>query len=115
VVDLREPAATADEQENKLPLALFSAPPATSGADADSSWVAFPSNLDDASAATSAWQTPAVEPGKAYWELASQVAAQAVSGATRSRHRWRCRRRRTCRWRRWSGSSGRAAVVPCCH
>ena len=81
LVDLREPAATADEQENKLPLALFSAPPATSGADADSSWVAFPSNLDDASAATSAWQTPAAD---APWELALVETASSLSRQTAS-------------------------------
>uniref|UniRef100_J3M3B5 AP180 N-terminal homology (ANTH) domain-containing protein n=1 Tax=Oryza brachyantha TaxID=4533 RepID=J3M3B5_ORYBR len=61
LVDLREPVG--DDQENKLALALFSGPPV-----ADGGWVAFPS--DDAPEVTSAWQTPAVEPGKADWELA---------------------------------------------
>ncbi|RLN31147.1 putative clathrin assembly protein [Panicum miliaceum] len=82
LVDLREPAATADEQGNKLALALFSAPPATSGT--DSSWVAFPSDSDDAPAATSAWQTPAAETGKADWELALVEAASTLSRQTAS-------------------------------
>ncbi|RCV15540.1 hypothetical protein SETIT_3G064200v2 [Setaria italica] len=84
LVDLREPAATADEQENKLTLALFSAPPpATKGA--DSSWVAFPSESDDAPVAiTSAWQTPAAEPGKADWELALVETASNLSRQTAS-------------------------------
>ncbi|XP_062181295.1 probable clathrin assembly protein At4g32285 [Phragmites australis] len=76
LVNLREPAATADEQGNKLALALFSAPPAPNGA-ADSSWVAFPS--DDAPEVTSAWQTPAAEPGKADWELALVETASNLS------------------------------------
>ncbi|CAD6334871.1 unnamed protein product [Miscanthus lutarioriparius] len=81
LVDLREPAATADEQGNKLALALFSAPPAT-----NSTWVTFPSESDAAAepAVTSAWQTPAAEPGKADWELAlvetaSNLSKQAAS------------------------------------
>ncbi|RLM99887.1 putative clathrin assembly protein [Panicum miliaceum] len=82
LVDLREPAATADEQENKLALALFSAPPATSGT--DSSWVAFPSDSDDAPAVTSAWQTAAAEPGKADWELALVETASSLSRQTAS-------------------------------
>jgi hypothetical protein len=85
LVDLREPAATADEQENKLALALFSSvpPPATNGA--DSSWVAFPSESDDAPAAiSSAWQTPAAEPGKADWELALVETASNLSRQTAS-------------------------------
>lgn len=75
LVDLREPAATADEQGNKLALALFSGPPAAKGA--DGSWVAFPS--DDAPQVTSAWQTPAAEPGKADWELALVETASNLS------------------------------------
>ncbi|CAN6336087.1 unnamed protein product [Urochloa humidicola] len=83
LVDLREPAAAAEEQENKLALALFSAAPAaTNGGD----WVAFPSEPDGgaAAAATSAWETPAAEPGKADWELAlvetaSNLSRQAAS------------------------------------
>ncbi|OEL18503.1 putative clathrin assembly protein [Dichanthelium oligosanthes] len=82
LVDLREPAATADEQDNKLALALFSAPPATNGT--DSSWVAFPSESDDAPVATSAWQTPAAEPGKADWELALVETASNLSQQTAS-------------------------------
>ncbi|KAG2624120.1 hypothetical protein PVAP13_3KG103500 [Panicum virgatum] len=81
LVDLREPA---DEQENKLALALFSAAPATSSG-ADSSWVAFPSDSDDAPpAATSAWHAPAAEPGKADWELALVETASSLSRQTAS-------------------------------
>ena len=80
LVDLREPAATADEQGNKLALALFSAPPATDG----DNWVTFASDAAPEPAVTSAWQTPAAEPGKADWELAlvdtaSNLSKQAAS------------------------------------
>jgi hypothetical protein len=62
LVDLREPAATVDDHGNKLALTLFFAPPAT-----NSTWVTFASESDAAlePAVTSAWQTPAAEPGKA--------------------------------------------------
>ncbi|CAN6326438.1 unnamed protein product [Urochloa humidicola] len=76
LVDLRETAAVADEQENKLALALFSAAPAAA---TNGSWVAFPSEPDDAPAVTSAWQTPAAEPGKADWELALVETASNLS------------------------------------
>ncbi|KAK3140929.1 hypothetical protein QOZ80_5AG0407890 [Eleusine coracana subsp. coracana] len=76
LVDLREPAATADEQGNKLALALFNAP--TNG-----DWVAFPSDGDDDNDGkviiTSAWQTPAAEPGKGDWELALVETASNLS------------------------------------
>ncbi|KAK3137709.1 hypothetical protein QOZ80_5BG0456140 [Eleusine coracana subsp. coracana] len=77
LVDLREPAATADEQGNKLALALFNAP--TNG-----DWVAFPSDGDDdidnkAVVITSAWQTPAAEPGNAGWEVALVETASTLS------------------------------------
>ncbi|CAL4903253.1 unnamed protein product [Urochloa decumbens] len=84
LVDLRETAAVGNEQENKLALALFSAPAAATNG-GDGSWVAFPSEPDDAPAAvTSAWQTPAAEAGKADWELAlvetaSNLSRQAAS------------------------------------
>lgn len=65
LVDLREDAVTADDQGNKLALALFAGPAANNG---NSSWQAFPSNGQPE--VTSAWQTPAAEPGKADWELA---------------------------------------------
>ncbi|CAN6340273.1 unnamed protein product [Urochloa humidicola] len=77
LVDLRETAAAADEQENKLALALFSAPP--TAAATNGSWVAFPSEPDDAPAVTSAWQTPAAEAGKADWELALVETASNLS------------------------------------
>ncbi|KAL6840904.1 hypothetical protein ACP4OV_029164 [Aristida adscensionis] len=77
LVDLREPAATADEQGNKLALALFSAPAGAANGAGDGGWVAFPS--DDAPEVTSAWQTPAAEPGKADWELALVETASNLS------------------------------------
>ncbi|KAL0905647.1 hypothetical protein M5K25_024083 [Dendrobium thyrsiflorum] len=63
LVDLREDAVTADAQGNKLALALFS----TGAGAANGTWEAFPSGEGEV---TSAWQTPAAEPGKADWELA---------------------------------------------
>ncbi|KAE8658250.1 putative clathrin assembly protein [Hibiscus syriacus] len=65
LVNLRDDAVTADHQGNKLALALFNVPSANSG---NGSWEAFPSNGQPE--VTSAWQTPASEPGKADWELA---------------------------------------------
>lgn len=62
LVDLREDNVTADDQGNRFALALFNGPPA------NNSWEAFPSNGQPE--VTSAWQTPAAEPGKADWELA---------------------------------------------
>ncbi|KAF7806410.1 putative clathrin assembly protein [Senna tora] len=65
LVDLKDNGISADEQGNKLALALFSGPPVVK---TEGSWEAFPS--DGGSEVTSAWQTPAAEPGKADWELA---------------------------------------------
>lgn len=65
LVNLRDEGVTADEQGNKLALALFSGPPV---AKTNDSWEAFPSEGE--SEITSAWQTPAAESGKADWELA---------------------------------------------
>ncbi|XP_004288787.1 PREDICTED: putative clathrin assembly protein At2g25430 [Fragaria vesca subsp. vesca] len=65
LVNLRDDGVTADEQGNKLALALFSGPPATNP---NGSWEAFDSNGE--AEVTSAWQTPAAESGKADWELA---------------------------------------------
>lgn len=64
LVDLREDAVTADAQGNKLALALFS----TGAGSANGTWEAFHSSGKEE--VTSAWQTPAAEPGKADWELA---------------------------------------------
>ncbi|KAJ8767863.1 hypothetical protein K2173_020803 [Erythroxylum novogranatense] len=64
LVDLRE-AVSADEQGNKLALALFSSAATTK---VNGEWEAFPSNGEPE--VTSAWQTPAAETGKADWELA---------------------------------------------
>ncbi|GAB2215416.1 hypothetical protein Droror1_Dr00019801 [Drosera rotundifolia] len=65
LVNLKDDAATADDQGNKFALALFAGPASTG---ANGTWEAFPSNGEPE--VTSAWQTPAAEPGKADWELA---------------------------------------------
>ncbi|KAL2338398.1 hypothetical protein Fmac_012844 [Flemingia macrophylla] len=66
LVDLRDHGVSADEQGNKLALALFNgaATVRTEGA-----WEAFPSSNGE-SEVKSAWETPAAEVGKADWELA---------------------------------------------
>ena len=70
LVNLRDDAISAVDQENRLALALFSAGGATSAG--NGSWEAFPSSngASGDSQVTSAWQTPAAEKGKADWELA---------------------------------------------
>ncbi|XP_057501200.1 probable clathrin assembly protein At4g32285 [Actinidia eriantha] len=62
LVNLKDDVS-AEDQSNKLTLALFSGLPA---ANSNSSWEAF----NGESEVTSAWQTPAAESGKADWELA---------------------------------------------
>jgi hypothetical protein len=62
LVNLRDDGVSADEQGNKLALALFSG---VSNVRTEGSWEEFSS-----SEVTSAWQTPAAELGKADWELA---------------------------------------------
>ncbi|KAJ6915167.1 hypothetical protein NC651_017220 [Populus alba x Populus x berolinensis] len=74
LVNLRDDAVTADDQGNRLALALFAGPSANSG---NGSWEAFPSNGEPQ--LTSAWQTPAAEPGKADWELALVETASNLS------------------------------------
>lgn len=71
LLDLREESGTADDQGNKFALALFNGP-ATNG---NGSWQAF----NGGSEVTSAWQTPAAEPGKADWELALVESASNLS------------------------------------
>uniref|UniRef100_A0A5B6YXL8 ENTH domain-containing protein n=1 Tax=Davidia involucrata TaxID=16924 RepID=A0A5B6YXL8_DAVIN len=66
LVNLRDEAVTADDQGNRLALALFAGPAANNG---NGSWEAFPSSNGEPEV-TSAWQTPAAESGKADWELA---------------------------------------------
>ncbi|XP_074555877.1 putative clathrin assembly protein At4g32285 [Curcuma longa] len=66
LVDLRENGVTAEDQSNKLALALFQGP--SGGEGANGSWEAFPSTDGD-SGVSSAWQNPAAEAGKADWEL----------------------------------------------
>ncbi|KAK0570887.1 hypothetical protein LWI29_008017 [Acer saccharum] len=75
LVNLRDEGVTADDQGNKFALALFNGPPASNGN--NGSWEAFPSNGE--SQVTSAWQTPAAEPGKADWELALVETASNLS------------------------------------
>lgn len=72
LVDLRE--VTADDQGNKLALALFAGPAANNG---NGSWEAFPSNGE--AEVSSAWQNPAAEAGKADWELALVESASHLS------------------------------------
>lgn len=74
LVNLREDAVTADDQGNKFALALFAGAPANN---ANGSWEAFSSNGQPQ--VTSAWQTPAAEPGKADWELALVETASNLS------------------------------------
>ncbi|KAK8660720.1 hypothetical protein V6N13_051633 [Hibiscus sabdariffa] len=72
LVNLRDDNVTADDQGNKLALALFNGP-ANNG---NGSWEAFPSNGPEV---TSAWQNPAAEPGKEDWELALVETASNLS------------------------------------
>ncbi|KAJ4707881.1 hypothetical protein OWV82_017924 [Melia azedarach] len=74
LVNLRDDGVTADDQGNRLALALFNGPPANNG---NGSWEAFHSNGEPQ--VTSAWQTPAAEPGKADWELALVETASHLS------------------------------------
>ncbi|KDP33586.1 hypothetical protein JCGZ_07157 [Jatropha curcas] len=74
LVNLRDDVVSADDQGNRLALALFAGPPANNG---NGSWEAFPSNGEPQ--VTSAWQTPAAEPGKADWELALVESASNLS------------------------------------
>lgn len=74
LVNLRDDAVSADDQGNRLALALFAGAP---GGNANGSWEAFPSNGQPE--VTSAWQTPAAEPGKADWELALVETASNLS------------------------------------
>lgn len=73
LVNLKDDAS-AEDQSNKLALALFSGPPKSNP---DGSWEAFPS--DGEHEVTSAWQTPAAESGKADWELALVETASNLS------------------------------------
>ncbi|CAI9782462.1 unnamed protein product [Fraxinus pennsylvanica] len=65
LVNLKDDGVSADEQGNKLALALFSGPAAKNPNDA---WETF--QTDGATEVTSAWQNPAAESGIANWELA---------------------------------------------
>lgn len=74
LVNLKDNDVSAEEQGNKLALALFSGPPA---GNANGSWEVFPSNGE--TEVTSAWDTPASEMGKADWELALIESASNLS------------------------------------
>ncbi|PIN23972.1 Clathrin assembly protein AP180 [Handroanthus impetiginosus] len=74
LVDLRDERVTADDQGNKLALALFAGPAANNG---NGSWEAFPSNGEPE--VTSAWQNPAADTSKADWELALAESASHLS------------------------------------
>lgn len=78
LLNLADGAVSAEDQSNKLALALFSAPVAST---TNGSWEAFPSNGEPSSGpeVTSAWQTPAAESGKADWELALVESASNLS------------------------------------
>lgn len=73
LLNLAEGAVSAEDQSNRLALALFSGPAASN---TNGSWEAFPS---DGEQVTSAWQTPAAESGKADWELALVESASNLS------------------------------------
>ncbi|KAK6945134.1 AP180 N-terminal homology (ANTH) domain [Dillenia turbinata] len=75
LVDLSDDFVSADDQGNKLALALFSGPPSANVN--GSLWEAFSSNGEPD--VTSAWQTPAAESGKADWELALVQSASNLS------------------------------------
>ncbi|CAI0444321.1 unnamed protein product [Linum tenue] len=75
LVNLREGGMTADDQGNRFALALFNGPAGNGG---NGSWEAFPSNNGQPEV-TSAWQTPAAEPGKADWEVALVETASNLS------------------------------------
>lgn len=64
LVNLKDDGVSADQQGNRLALALFSAP---GSANTNGEWVVFPTDGDPK--LTSAWQNPAAESGKADWEL----------------------------------------------
>lgn len=74
LVNLKDDGVSADEQGNRLALALFSGASTTN---ADGSWEAFPS--DGEPQINSAWQNPAAETGKADWELALVESASHLS------------------------------------
>ncbi|XP_028779257.1 probable clathrin assembly protein At4g32285 [Neltuma alba] len=68
LVNLRDDVVTADDQGKKLALALFAASPTN--------------NANGEPEVSSAWQTPAAEPGKADWEL---ELAQTASNLSRQK------------------------------
>ncbi|XP_010250161.1 PREDICTED: probable clathrin assembly protein At4g32285 [Nelumbo nucifera] len=78
LVDLRDDGASAEDQSNRLALALFCGGPNGNG---NNSWEAFPSDggASGQPEVTSAWQTPAAEAGKADWELALVETASNLS------------------------------------
>ncbi|KAK6941678.1 AP180 N-terminal homology (ANTH) domain [Dillenia turbinata] len=75
LVDLSDDFVLADDEGNKLALALFSGPPSANAN--GSSLEAFSSNGEPE--VTSAWQTPAAESGEVDWELALVESASNLS------------------------------------
>ncbi|KAL3585477.1 hypothetical protein D5086_012344 [Populus alba] len=73
-INLKDDGISADEQGNKLDLALFSGPPTTN---TNGAWVAFSS--DGEPEVTSAWQTPSAQSGQADWEMALVESASNLS------------------------------------
>ncbi|KAL2500700.1 putative clathrin assembly protein [Forsythia ovata] len=74
LVNLKDDGVSADEQGNKLALALFSGPAA---ANPNGAWEAFPT--DGETEVTSAWQNPAAESGIANWESSLVESASNLS------------------------------------
>ncbi|KAM7511525.1 hypothetical protein LguiB_010400 [Lonicera macranthoides] len=74
LLNLNDGVDSAEEQGQKLALALFSGP---LGSNTNGSWEAFPSNRD--SKITSAWQTAAAERDKADWEVVLVESASNLS------------------------------------
>lgn len=74
LVNLNDGVDSAEEQGQKLALALFSG---SLGSNSNGSWELFPSNGD--SKITSAWQTPAAESDKADWEVVLVESASNLS------------------------------------
>jgi hypothetical protein len=74
-INLKDDGISADEQGNKLDLALFSGPPTTN---TNGAWVAFSSDIGEPEV-TSAWQTPSAQSGQADWEMALVESASNLS------------------------------------
>lgn len=74
LVNLRDDGVSADQEGNKLALALFSAP---GSATPNGEWVDFAA--DGEAKVSSAWESPAAESGKADWEMVLVESASNLS------------------------------------